>query len=257
MSYETGGDSFGIKSSPLAWMCNGMPCKDGYFRAMPGADHLSKQLNEAGKSWKVWFGAMPGDGTICPNSDNTAGYSADHNANLYFDDVTGNPLDPMNKYCIEHERPLKELMPDLKAGKEMNYNMIIPTDQAQGEKPDTNFVDPDTGMKPAKPDLIRQADVTAQTLVTGIMQNSAAWKKGTAIIFVVWDEPDFSNSTDTCGMIVVSPKSKKGYAGMVNYANGHASLVKTVEEVFGLKLLRVAAEAGTQDLADMIQGSVP
>jgi hypothetical protein len=57
-------------------------------------------------------------------------------------------------------------------------------------------------------------------------------------------------------MLVISPKSKNGYASTIEYKNGHASLVKTVSEIFGIKQINVAADPATPDLSDMLMGGL-
>jgi hypothetical protein len=89
-------------------------------------------------------------------------------------------------------------------------------------------------------------------LVTSIWDHSAAWKRGNAIIFVVWDEPDFNNKTDPCGMIVISPKAKPGFASITDFQNGHASLVKTILEIFGLQPIGRTADPAINDLSEML-----
>jgi phosphatidylinositol-3-phosphatase len=270
LSYESGGESFGVTSSPLPFKYNGgcralkgvvnpppngtVDCGDGFFRPPEGTPHISKLLHAAGKSWKYYFGAIPGNGTICPNTDKTPGYSADHNANIFFDDVVTNdvslvtlmPDSPTLQYCRGHLRPLSELIGDLRGGKENAYNFIIPTDQDQGEKCPVEMSACSTT------DRIKHTDAYLMTLVSGIWDNSAAWQRGTAIIFVVWDEPDSNNNTDPCGMIVIAPKAKPGFASMTDFPNGHASLVKTILEIFGLPLIGKTTDPAIKDLSEML-----
>jgi phosphatidylinositol-3-phosphatase len=270
LSYETGGESFGVVSSPLPFRYNGgckapagtanpppdgtLDCGDGFFRAPVGTSHLTRLLHEANRSWKYYFGAIPGNGTLCPNTDKTAGYSADHNANIFFDDVVTNdvmlltlrPDSPKLEYCRNHLRPLSELVDDLNSGKENAYNFIVPTDQDQGEKCPVGMSDCTAA------DRVRHTDSFLMRLVTSIWDHSAAWKRGTAIIVVVWDEPDFNNNTDPCGMIVISPKAKPGFASTTDFQNGHASLVKTILEIFGLQPIGKTADPAINDLSEML-----
>jgi hypothetical protein len=89
-----------------------------------------------------------------------------------------------------------------------------------------------------------------QQFIPEIMNNSPAWARGSAVIFVAWDEPDTSNYTDPSGLIVISPNVKKGYLSQANFPNGHASLVKTVLEIFGLPLIGRTTDPANPDLSE-------
>ncbi len=268
LALETGGDNLGRTSSsmPFKYTANvavtdgclepfaGAPtdgsvnCRNGLYRAPLGAPHLSKSLNTARFTWKQYNGDPPGNGTLCPNVNRFADtYSADHSPNLYFDDVTGSdpllltlqPGSPLLAYCIAHLRPLAELVGDLQHGRESNYNFIIATDQDQGEKCPCG-----AGGR------LGNADRFMQKIIPDIMTNSPAWGRGTAVIFVAWDEPDNSNNTDPSGLIVISPSVKKGYLSQTKFPNGEASLVKTVLEIFGLPLFGKTTDPANPDLSE-------
>ena len=268
LAFETGGDNLGRNSSPMPFNYTAniaftdgclepspgaptdgsRPCRNGLFRAPLGTPHLSKSVNQAGYTWKQYNGDPPGNGLICPNVNRFADtYSADHAPNLYFDDVTGSdpmlltlqPGSPQLAYCIAHLRPLAELIGDLQHGRESNYNFIIPTDQDQGEK------------CPCGPGgRLVNADVFMQTLIPDIMDNSPAWARGSAVIFIAWDEPDNSNTTDPSGLIVISPNVKTGYLSQTNFPSGEASLVKTILEILGLPLFGKPADPANPDLSE-------
>jgi hypothetical protein len=122
---------------------------------------------------------------------------------------------------------------------ETNYNFIVPTNQHQGEEPSKLSYD--------------KVDTFMKDLVEGqIMANSAAWKRGTAVIFMLWDESNLSHNAPS-GLIAISPNSKKG-ASKTAYT--HLSMVKTVAKVFGVTppVPTVGTKpdyAAVADLADM------
>ncbi|HSU83850.1 MAG TPA: alkaline phosphatase family protein, partial [Thermoanaerobaculia bacterium] len=64
------------------------------------------------------------------------------------------------------------------------------------------------------------------------------------VIFIVWDE---GSSTAKIPFLAVGPGVKTGYTGSVTY--DHGSIIKSVEEVFGLPLLSTVS--GKNDLADL------
>ena len=67
-------------------------------------------------------------------------------------------------------------------------------------------------------------------------------------MLVVWDEGS-SGSNGPMPMIAAGPHVKAGHAGTVAYT--HSSTLKTIEEIFGVSLLRGAADPATNDLSDM------
>jgi len=67
------------------------------------------------------------------------------------------------------------------------------------------------------------------------------------VIFILWDE-GVSPANNPSGLIAVSQFAKVGYSNSLAYT--HASMVRTVEEIFGLTpLLRLAATAS--NLSDL------
>jgi hypothetical protein len=92
---------------------------------------------------------------------------------------------------------------------------------------------------------IAQGDKWLSKNVPAIL-NSAAFKKGGAL-FIVWDEAD--NGDGPIPMIVLSPFAKgHGYSNQTHYT--HGSMLRTIEEIFGVKpLLRDAAKE--KDLSNM------
>ena len=65
-------------------------------------------------------------------------------------------------------------------------------------------------------------------------------------IFLVWDE---GASGRLLPFIAVGPHVKAGYAGAVAYT--HSSLVKSLEEIFGLPILPAVTTAN--DFADLFE----
>ena len=75
---------------------------------------------------------------------------------------------------------------------------------------------------------------------------ASAYTNG-GVIFILWDE-GVSPANNPSGLIVVSQFAKVGYSNALAYT--HASMVRTVEEIFGLTpLLRLAATAS--NLSDL------
>ena len=204
------------------------------------ADHLVNQLEKAGHTWR--FYAEDIDGTTCPLTDNGL-FVARHVPVLYFDDVT-NTNDANAARCKAHVRPYSELQKDLMNGTVADYNFITPNlcDDAHGSNPLTG----DFTCTPFVTDLISKGDTflsNAVPMITG----SASF--GTSsVLFVTWDEGESSSSDGPIGFIAVGANVKgKGYSNMIKY--DHSSTLRTIEEIFGLPLLRGAQKA--TDLADL------
>jgi phosphatidylinositol-3-phosphatase len=191
--------------------------------------HLVTLLKKANISWKAYLENITGK--VCPLTD-SGEYAVRHEPFAYFDDVSDHQ-NPKSKYCIAHLRPYGELASDLKNGTVARYNWITPNlcddmhDSCNGRNP------------------IAQGDTWLAHNVPAILK-SAVFKKGGAM-FIVWDEADRGDGP--IPMIVLSPFAKgHGYSNQIHYT--HGSMLRTMEEIFGVKpLLRDAAKE--KDLSKM------
>ena len=75
---------------------------------------------------------------------------------------------------------------------------------------------------------------------------SKAWKQGGAL-FITWDEGEGS-SDGPIGMMVLSPFARKGFASNTRWT--HSSLLRTVQEIFGVGPLLCDA-AAAKDLSEL------
>jgi acid phosphatase len=193
-------------------------------------DHLVTYLNNAGVSWKGYFEDIPG--TTCPTKD-VGHYAVRHDPLVYFTDVTSDPA-----YCISHIRPFSELAVDLASGSAAQYNFIKPNtcNDMHDDCGGGDIANGDTWLKNNLP----------------LILNSQVYKNGGAV-FLTWDNDD-SSIDNPVPMIVLSPAAKGGgYNNDVHYT--HGSLVRTIEEIFGVKpLLRNAASV--EDLSDLFSGPI-
>jgi hypothetical protein len=94
-----------------------------------------------------------------------------------------------------------------------------------------------TGVGCPSTPLITQGDTWLSKQIPMIMASQAY--KDNGAIFITWDESE--NGEYPIGMIVLSPKAKgHGYTSATRYY--HSSMLRTVQEIFGIKpLLRDAA----------------
>ncbi|MDP9149530.1 MAG: alkaline phosphatase family protein [Myxococcota bacterium] len=198
---------------------------DPAFNARDTPDHLVDYLQRAGISWKAYEEDI--SGTTCPLTP-VAQYGPKHDPFVFFKDVTGqnNPNDP---YCIQHIRPFTEFAADLKDYTVARYNFITP-----------NLCN---DMHSCAPQI---GDAWLQATVSMIMASPAYLNGG--VLFVTWDEADGGDGP--IPFFVLSTTAKPGYSNSIHY--DHSSLLKTVQEIFGVTpLLRHAGDPGVNDLRDL------
>lgn len=191
-------------------------------------NHLSYLLERNNFTWKSYQENIPG--TNCPIA-NAGNYVPKHNPMVFFQDVSGNPPAADNTYCQSHVRPLSELSRDLAAGQVANYVFIAPNldnDMHNGS--------------------IKQADNWLAQIVP-LITNSPTFKKD-GVLFITWDEgQEDDDKNNPIGMIVLSPFARQNYSNTISYS--HASLVKTVEEIFKISpFTGLAGDPKTADLSD-------
>jgi hypothetical protein len=206
-------------------------------------DHLVTQLTAAGLTWRSYQENMKRDEcpivTLFP-------FAARHNPFVFFRDVSGDPNvkgdapDRGNKVCIEHHRPYKDskgsFAADLAANDLANYVFITPNicNDMHGDKscPKINRITAgDNWLKAELPRIIDWVNLNA------------------GVIFIVWDEGD---ATLKLPFFAIGPGVKPGES-TVEF--DHGSLVRSVEEIFGLPILPAVAK--NNSFADMFGGSFP
>jgi phospholipase C len=193
-------------------------------------NHLSTYLNAAGISWKAYQEHISSTNLSLVS---TPLISCRHNPFLYFDDVTGtnNPNDP---YGIAHIRPFDEFFRDLTDNEVARYNFLIPDD----------YNDMHTELPPAY-DMIQQGDSWLANVVPSILASQAFTNNGA--LFIAFDETD--SYDDFIPLIVISPFAKgDGYESKLSY--NHSSLLRTIQEIFGITPLLGDATNAT-NLADL------
>lgn len=211
----TAGSTFGISSD----------CTNCYIKA----PNLLSQLAARKISAAAYFEGLPSACDLAPNAGGN--YAGRHNPFRYFVDVRTS-----RKLCRLLE-PASRLEPLLKgpAARVPRFVWFTP-----------NLCDDGHDCPPS----------TAAAWLTrfvGQLTESAAWKDG-GVLFVTWDESEGSNaavvppgrvvSSGGGGQVmtlVIAPGLRRGLR--VNVAYNHYSLLATIEDAFGLPLLRHAASA--------------
>ncbi|HXX90195.1 MAG TPA: alkaline phosphatase family protein [Acidimicrobiales bacterium] len=192
---------------------------------------LADQLEQAGVPWGAYFEGMPGPCYLGPQSPDGS-YAAKHDPFRYFTDVRASPT------LCAHLQPLGALTDALGAG-----DSAVP-----------RFVWVTPSMCHSGHDC---APAVAGAWLSGFVQSVVSrpwWGPGCALV-VTWDESEGDNAGVVGGLVtsgggggrvltlVVSPGIAGGEVVATTY--DHYSLLRTVEDAFGLPLLGQAAAAGT------------
>jgi len=208
--------------------------------------HIEHLLDQAGISWKSYaeqdFGNPEYDD--CPLDFSEL--DVNHVPAVYFADDTNN-FDSMSAYCIAHVVPYSEIATDLANHNVAHYSFISPNVCHDGHE----GVSPCASDEPA--DNTQRSDQWLSENVR-LITNSPEYKKA-GVLFIVWDEAEDSGafSDGPIGMFILSPFAKghgeRPYQNFIHY--DHSSMLKTIEEIFGLQpLLGAAADPATRDLRD-------
>lgn len=229
------GTDFGIKSdaSPLK--------KNIHSHA-----HIERLLDAKGISWKAYaeqdFGNPKYDD--CPLTFKEV--DVDHVPAVYFADDTSN-FSASSAYCIAHVRPYSEMARDLADGNVAHYNFVTPNTCHDGHEHISPCDDQESKNNTLRSDQWLKRNVP-------LITNSPQYKRA-GVLFIVWDEAEDSGaySDGPIPMFILSPFAKgageKGYDNSIHY--DHSSMLKTVQEIFGLEpLLGAAADPNTRDLSD-------
>jgi hypothetical protein len=202
-------------------------------------DHLTAQMAAAMTpvTWRSYQeGLDPTTTGACPVSG-AGHYAPKHDPFVFFQDVAGSPPSKAAEVCGAHHRPFTQL----------------PTDLATGELAEYSFV---------TPDLCH--DMHDQCTNAGRIATGDAWLKDNlapvldyvdthdGLLFVAWDEG--GPSSKTMPFFAFGPSVVPGKASGVTLT--HSSLLRTLDEMFGLPVLPTVA--GASDLSDLfVDGHLP
>jgi len=205
-----GGDTFGIDRT----------CSDCFVNA----PSLPDQIEASERTWKGYFEDMP---RPCYVGD-TDIYVQKHNPFIYFD-----PIRLDEERCPRSVVPLTDLETDLAYGSLPDFVFIVPNQCNNAHDCDLPIAD--TWLGYWVPKLMAALDPKADT--------------EPYLIVLTWDEGQGNHSC--CGLpaeaggrvatVLISPIAENGFQDDTPYT--HYSLLKTIEEAWGLPYLGHAAEA--------------
>jgi hypothetical protein len=190
---------------------------------------LFHQLDRAGLSWKCYAENI--SGTDVPDV-NAGPYAVRHVPFVFFDSVRTNLA-----YTTNHIRPFTELARDLTNNTVARFNFLVP-----------NVTNDMHDLASGSPSTRQQGDNWLAREMPRILTSTAYTSGG--VIFLVWDEG--ANETDgPVGMIALSPRAKGGgYHNDIFYT--HSALLRTVQDIFGLKPY-LADAAYANNLGDLFK----
>ena len=211
----TGGDTFGIQSD----------CTDCFV----AKDNLADQVEQAGRTWKGYMESLPGP---CFKGTETNNYAIRHNPFLYYDSIRNDPQRCRNVV------PLTQLDADLQSG----------------TVPDLAWITPNL-CHDMHDCSVATGDAWLQAWVPKIL-SSPAWQQG-GVLFITFDEG--GGNAGCCRLaaggkvdtLVISPLVQPGFLSPVTYT--HYSLLRTIEDAWGLPHLANAGLAASPPMADFFR----
>jgi hypothetical protein len=208
--------------------------------------NIADQLEAAHRTWRGYMDSMPAP--CAHTAENTpeasqTGYTPRHNPFVYYRSIMGDPA-----RCAKHVVPLTELWRDQRRGTVPDYAFI---------SPDTCHDGHDSGAGCQEGGGVKEADSFARRTIPRILADRS-FAEG-ALLVLTFDEggigsDDTPLSADAGGAdfggrvftLLVSPNVGKGAKLADPY--DHYSLLKTVEDVFCLDHLGLAANDSVRSM---------
>jgi phosphatidylinositol-3-phosphatase len=236
--------------------------------------NIVDQLEARGLSWATYQQGLPAVGSLVPQWPATGSglYVKKHNPFLLYTDVMSDPA------RLQHVKPIEDLATDVNAGSAPNFAFIAP-DQCH----DMHGVSSTSAAAYGEPwcaypadfvlshALIRAADDYVKQLVTTIT-SSKGWTSDSAIV-LTWDENESSGATNQnlgyasgTGCCASPPALGGGRVPAIIITNSpahtvslqpynHYSLLRTIEDNFGLSCLANACDPSVKPMTDLFPPS--
>jgi hypothetical protein len=205
----TSGDTHGITSDCATCFVN--------------ATNLADLIEQSGRSWKAYMEDMPAPCTVSDQGN----YAQKHNPFVYYDDIRTNAT-----RCQQHDVPLTQLDSDLQNNQLPAFAWITPNLCNDGHDCGASAADKFLGSEVAK--IVKSPSFD---------QNS--------LLIVTFDEGTTHSSC--CGLpskaggkittLLISKLVKVGFRDDTPYT--HYSVLKTIEDAWGLQQLGHSADAQT------------
>ncbi|HWC20641.1 MAG TPA: alkaline phosphatase family protein [Terriglobales bacterium] len=199
------------------------------------ADNLARELNAAGRSWKVYAEDLPSPGYL---GNTTGNYIKHHNPFAYFTDVINDPNQAANIV------PFSQFAGDVNAGRLPTFSLVIPNLPDDAHSCATGVTCDDNSM-------LATADQWLKNNLAPLLAGAQFQRNG--LLLITFDESnlaDLRNGGGRVPLIAVGPKAKAGAQSTVVYR--HQNTLKTVCALLGITYCPGgAASAAVED--DLIQ----
>jgi phosphatidylinositol-3-phosphatase len=187
------------------------------------ATNLADNLEASGLTWKGYMESMPSPCYQTGSGD----YVPRHNPMVYFDDIRGNPA-----RCNAGVVPFGQLAHDLaSAATTPNFAMIVPN--LCNDMHDCSVSTSDTWLKGHLPAVL----------------NSPACTSDTCLLILTWDEG--SGQSNQVLTIFAGSGARSGEISS-SVAYTHFSLLRTIEDIFGLPTL-TSKDAAASPMTDLLK----
>ncbi|MDI3298047.1 MAG: alkaline phosphatase family protein [Bacillota bacterium] len=219
-----GGSTFGVHSD--CWFC------------YVDAPNLVDRLEAAGISWKAYMEGLPSPGWLGPWYPPTR-YAGKHDPFRYFQDIRRSPA--RLRRIVGFDR----LAQDLRSGRLPAFAFVVPDLCHDGHDCP-----------------LAQADAWLGGFVRQV-ESSPAWD-ARSVLFIVWDEGAGGDASGAPGLtpgggrtllVALSPLARAGYRSQIPFS--HASLLRTVEDAWGLPRLGLSASPAVRPLTPLFKAEAP
>lgn len=211
--------SLGNYLAAIAGDTFGLPydCEDFSYCNLSGSfpSNLADQVEASGRTWKAYMESMPGS---CADTSSYP-YAVKHNPFIYFDDIRLSSQRCANIQPYDPASPLAD------------FTWITP--DLCNDMHDCSVSTGDAWLQNVTPRILAQPEFQPG---------------GSGVLFVIFDEGERSNQVVA---LVVGPLVKPGYQSTV--FQDHYSLLRTIEQSWGLPLLGHAGDPETTNMADFFQ----
>ena len=226
---------------------DGVNVSDGYY--------IIGGVNAQGQKVSTDFSQLSTSGNPTSASNIVFLYAVKHNPFAYFASVQEGTNKNLSLNQIVGFDGDDGLYADLRKGTVPSLAFIAPNqcNDMHGRGNGTafcNFDADDNGSQTGlNPTLILQGDLAVEQIVTAI-KASKVWSNSKSAIVILWDENDYSTSTENQVVMIVDTNYNKARIQSSNFYD-HYSLTKTLDAAFGLPCLNHACDAGVNVMADL------
>jgi hypothetical protein len=176
---------------------------DDAFSGTVSDDNIVRELNNAGRSWKVYAESVPSLGYL---GNDVPPYLRHHNPFVYFSDVANSTTQQQNVV------PFTQFATDLSGGSLPNYSFVVPNEF------DDAHSCPASNPACTISDRLSTADHWLQSNIGSLLSNSIFSSDG--LLVIVFDESvasDVQNGGGHVAMVLVGPAVKRGFRSTTMY----------------------------------------